>query len=214
MEGKMIQLDPHVFALVPRKGGYAILEQRVIAAFYKELHSHSVDLYEFRFIPNDGGDVELIMGGGFEAKYAHTKNATKFVREHQDELKQAITDFSEANHRIVYRNNKTILQTENDQPIALIAAPSDRGIIVGGWYNSQCDTDVSTQMLAYIMFCFAALNRTDIMLKEHAYHTLPYDTRYGKFDANVARETALTAIAKIAEEVPMFGKSGRDNRWN
>ena len=196
MEGKMIQLDPHVFALVPRKGGYAILEQRVIAAFYKELHSHSVDLYEFRFIPNDGGDVELIMGGGFEAKYAHTKNATKFVREHQDELKQAITDFSEANHRIVYRNN------------------SDRGIIVGGWYNSQCDTDVSTQMLAYIMFCFAALNRTDIMLKEHAYHTLPYDTRYGKFDANVARETALTAIAKIAEEVPMFGKSGRDNRWN
>ena len=200
MEGMVIKVDPHVFSLIPRKGGYAILEQEVIAAFYKQLHSHSVDLYEFRFLPNDGSDVETLMSGSFKARYAHTKDAKAFVQAHQEELHEAITRFSEANHRIVYRNNKTILQVDDTQPIALIAAPSDRGIIVGGWYNSQCDTDISKQMLAYIMFCFAGLNKKDIQLKEHAYHTLPYDTRYGKFDSNTAKETALIAIAEIDEK--------------
>ena len=156
MGGKIIKLDFSKLNLIPRQGGYMIVEQAIIAAFYTQLHSHSVDLYAFRLIPKDGSEVVKLMNGSLVAPYAHIKGkeaVDKYSEEHSPELLDAITQFSKNNYRATRRNNKTILQAEDGQNIALISAPCDKGIIVGGWHNSQGDTDVSKQMLAFVLYC-------------------------------------------------------------
>ena len=191
--GKIIKLERRG---LPRRGGYLVLETAVIAAYYKQLHSHSADLYAFRFL-GEGKAVSLMYGS---LQGANSKvNVSDVVEEHSPELLDTLVSFSIAEVTTAKRANKTILHVSSDEHIVTIAVACDRGAIVGGWYNSDADSDIGKQMLAYILYSFAALNGTgqtaDTILKERAYDTIPRDSRYGKFDVNIAQTTLIEELA-------------------
>lgn len=186
---------------IPRIGGYRILENFAIAEFYKEKNPHTTDGYIFRFI-NKGGYVmfEPLFFGMLEGEESElpAKAANEIASK---ELTECLCEFARTAPDCARDVKKCLIEKHpsGHKNVCLIACTSDRGTIIGGWYNSDGDTDLSMQMLAYCMSSFSMLNNVDGIqdkaLKRKAIDTIPDDIRFGKYPAKEAEKVFLTAMA-------------------
>lgn len=185
---------------IPRIGGYRILENFVIAEFYAEKNPHTTDGYIFRFISKRGHVMsEPLFFGMLEGEESElpAEAANEIASK---ELTECLCEFAKtAPDRARNAKKCLIKHPSGHEKICLIACTSDRGTIIGGWYNSDADTDLSMQMLAYCMSSFAMLNNVDGIqdkaLKRKAIDTIPDDTRFGKYPSSDAELIFLTAMA-------------------
>lgn len=179
---------------IPTIDGYIIIENHAVDSFFKKLRSHSTDLYTFRLYKTNGQVLPLMYGsvvGSNSQLTAKQANAT-----YGEWLRDQLSTFASNAPARLSKTNKTIIQTVDGATFT--ANRCQKGIIVGGWYNSNEDTDISLQMLAYILLNFAAINsvgaQPDIKLRHHAYDTIPTDSRFGKFDADEAKSVFLAEM--------------------
>ena len=111
-------------------------------------------------------------------------------------LRNQLSSFAATAPDLVNQTNKTVIHTHH--AATFMACKCSKGTIIGGWYNSNSDTDISLQMLAYIFLNFAALNSIgnfpDQVLRERAYDTIPTDSRFGKFEVDKAKSIFLAEI--------------------
>ncbi len=180
---------------VPPVAGYRIVENFVIAAYYATKNSHSTDVYDFVLVKHDGTNERLFHGmlQGEETEEGAIKNNPKAINETVGaSLTAALNDFAQSGIRkIASKTPKCITKRyKNERHIFLVACQCEEGTIIGGWYNSEADSDVALQMIAYCMYTFAAINITagkyDKKLHWYAYDKIPNDFRFGKFDATEA----------------------------
>jgi len=185
---------------IPRINGFRILENFAIAQFYAEKNPHTTDGYIFRFI-NKGGHVmsEPLFFGMLEGEESELP-ADLANEVAGRELQECLYEFAKTAPDRARNAKKCLVEhPSGHKNIHLIACTSDRGTIIGGWWNSDGDTDLSMQMLAYCMSSFAMLNNVDGIkdkaLKRKAIDTIPDDTRFGKYPAKEAEMVFLTAMA-------------------
>ena len=179
---------------IPTIEGYKIVENHVIDSFFKTLKSHSTDLYTFRLYRTDNQVVTLMYGsvvGSDSQLTAEQANA-----KHGKWLCDQLSTFAFTAPQKVSRTNKTVIQTVG--AATFTASRCQKGVIVGGWYNSNKDTDISLQMLAYVLLNFAALNcvgtQPDNSLRRHVYDTIPTDSRFGRFEVETAKSIFLAEM--------------------
>lgn len=186
---------------IPSRFGWKIVENFAIEAFCRTKHTHSTDLYDFRWVDNRNG-IHSLFYGMFEG--ANSNLAPEIAnQEPGDELHKAMHEFAKSAPTRAKHTNKCLI-TEASDNITLIAAACERGTIIGGWYNSQGDRDIALQMLAYCMYAFAALNyvfnpEDNKLLKERTVDTIPDDSRFGKYPSEKA-EAILVAAFYSREE--------------
>ena len=95
-----------------------------------------------------------------------------------------------------------IIDGSDDGKTALIAAPSDRGIYVAVWFTLSADIYLARQMLAFMLYCFAAMNCSECTgeIKDRklweTYFKVQNDLRLG-LDKTTARRV-LTEYYNIA----------------
>jgi hypothetical protein len=178
---------------IPEIEGYKIVENHIIDSFFKTLNSHSTDLYTVRLYSNQ--KVSTLMYGSVVGSNSQMTAAEANAR-HGKWLRNQMSSFAATAPDLVGQTNKTVIHTHH--AATFMACKCSKGTIVGGWYNSNADTDISLQMLAYIFLNFAALNGIgkvpDQILRERAYDTIPTDSRFGKFDAEKAKSVFLAEI--------------------
>ena len=167
---------------IPTLSGFKIVENHMIANYYAQLRSHSTDLYDFRLIKNDGS-IERLFYGMLEGEGSNIDPNTAKA-EAGRELAHTLELFAESAPENASRSYKTV--TAKTTNICLIATSCDNGTIIGGWYNSRHDNDISWQMLAFSLYAFSALNSTDRVLSEKALDSIPNDTRFGKYSSTLA----------------------------
>ena len=183
---------------IPSINGFRILENFVIEKFYQQKHSHSTDLYTFRLVSKNGRmEPEPLFFGMLEGEDSNlSPDIANTIA--GKELHNELTKFAKSAPSRARGTNKCLIEHPTEY-ISLIACTSDRGTIIGGWYNSNADQDVGMQMLAYCMASFAMLNnvdgKKDTSLKKKAIDTIPDDSRFGKYSANFAEAVFLSAIA-------------------
>ncbi len=185
---------------IPRINGYRILENFAIAEFYKEKNPHTTDGYIFRFINKSGHVISELFFGMLEGEESElpAKAANEIAGR---ELHECLCEFARTAPDCARDVKKCLIKQHpsGHKNVCLIACTSDRGTIIGGWYNSDGDTDLSMQMLAYCMSSFSMLNNVDGIqdktLKRKAIDTIPDDTRFGKYPAKEAEKVFLTAMA-------------------
>lgn len=181
---------------IPSICEYAILENFVVESFYVRKHAHSTDLYDFRLV-DEKGRVKSLFYGMLEGD---NSNLSPDVANDTagEELHERLNAFAKSAPARARCTNKCLVEQAADN-ISLIACTCERGTIIGGWYNSCADRDISLQMLAYCMYSFAALNSVsgakDKVLKEKAVDTIPDDSRFGKYPSNEAEAILIYAIA-------------------
>jgi hypothetical protein len=172
---------------IPTIDGYTIIENHVVDSFFKTLKSHSTDLYVFRLYKTNGQVSTLMYGsvvGSDSQLTAERANAT-----YGKWLRNQLSIFASTAPQKVGKTNKTVIQTVDGATFT--ANRCRKGVIVGCWYNSNRDTDISLQMLAYILLNFAAINsvgaQPDNDLRHQTYDTIPNDSCFGKFDVDKAK---------------------------
>ena len=187
---------------IPSKFGWKIVENFVIEAFYQTKHSHTTDLYDFRWVSRNG-KVHSLFYGMFEG--TNSNLAPEIAdQEPGDELHAELLKFAKSAPTRAKHTNKCLITDVSDR-IVLIAASCERGTIIGGWYNSQGDKDIALQMLAYCMYAFAALNYVgepkDRVLKEKTVDTIPDDSRFGKYPSEKAEAIIIAAFYSREERM-------------
>ena len=176
---------------IPQIAGYRIVENFVIAAKFKTMNAHSADVYDFLLLRPDGTNERLFYGivqGEEEVRSdPGPVSATAGA-----ELTRALNWLAQSGIRKIARKtpNCIVKHYGKDEHIHLIACRCDQGTIIGGWHSGNGNRDIARQMLAYCMFTFAAINnvagKKDIALLWNAHDTIPYDSRFGKFNAEEA----------------------------
>ncbi|MCR5572583.1 MAG: hypothetical protein K6F57_02310 [Candidatus Saccharibacteria bacterium] len=178
-----------------------------------EKNPHTTDGYTFRFI-DKGGHVmsEPLFFGMLEGEESELP-AEAINESVSREIHECLCEFAKtAPNRARSAKKCLIERPSGHENICLIACTSDRGTIIGGWYNSDGDTDLSMQMLAYCMSSFCMLNNVDGIqdkaLKRKAIDTIPDDTRFGKYPAKEAEKVFLRAMAERPKR--MLERAKRD----
>ena len=184
---------------IPEIGGYKIIENHVIDSYFETLKSHSTDLYTFRLYTAER--IHTLMYGlvvGSNSPLSADQANSEYGKWLRDEL----STFATSAPTRANSTHKTVIQTvEFNQAIGsatFMASKCQKGTIIGGWFNSNSDTDIALQMLAYIFLNFAALNSIgkspDQVLRQCAYDTIPTDSRFGKFEVDTAKSIFLAEI--------------------
>lgn len=178
---------------IPEIEGYRIVENHTIDSFFKTLNSHSTDLYTVRLYTRE--KVTTLMYGSVVGSNSQM-TASEANARYGKWLRGQLSTFASTAPELVSQTNKTVIHTHH--AATFMACKCSKGTIVGGWYNSNADTDISLQMLAYIFLNFAALNSIgncpDQILRERAYDTIPTDSRFGKFEVERAKSIFLAEI--------------------
>ncbi len=178
---------------IPEIEGYKIVENHTIDSFFKTLKSHSTDLYTVRLYTNKSVTT-LMYGSVVGSNSPLTADQANVM--HGKWLRNQLSAFASTAPDLANQTNKTVIHTHH--AATFMACKCSKGTIVGGWYNSNADTDISLQMLAYIFLNFAALNSIgkfpDQILRERAYDTIPTDSRFGKFEVDKAQSIFLAEI--------------------
>ena len=203
MAGKVINLDI-LRRGAPRRGGYLVLNQRTIATFYATLHPHSKELYLFRLLDDEKRRPISLMDGNLPIIKKEDETAKEeqdaFIEENSQKLLDAVRLFTAKVAPLAKKSDKLILATADDGHIVMAAVACDRGVIIGGWYNSVADIDIGKLMLAFGFYGLAAINATgrdaDKKLKEHAYDTIPRDSSFPKFSVSAAQNVLLGETAE------------------
>lgn len=174
--------------------GYLIVENFIIDKFFVKLRSHTTDLYDFRLVRDKKSTV--LFYGSLESENSNVSAAEADKTAGWD-LKRALRDFAQTAADEASRTNKCVVKKVGD--IQLIACSCANGdTVIGGWYNSRNDSDISLQMLAYCMYAFAVLNTVygpkDKVLKEKAIDSIPNDSRFAKYSSHVGEATLIAAI--------------------
>lgn len=128
----------------------------------------------------------------------HNDECKQFTQVHQSRLLESIASFTKANFSSVL-NGKTIFVDGTGEDIAIIAAPCNQGVYIAAWLNELSDIFLARQMLAFALYCFAAMNSVypsgDIKdEKLHlVYQKVPNDLRLG-----LDKETATQVLTEYS----------------
>jgi len=177
---------------IPEIAGYRIVENFLIDKFFSTLNSHSTDLYLVRLYR---GQSPCTLMYGSCVGNSSKLSAKEANQKYGAELTYGVGAFAAiADQKVT--SNRVYIQTTGR--VTIMASRCDKGFIIAGWHNSNADSDISKQMLAYVMMNFAALNafgaHPDKELRMHTYDTIPTDSRLGTFDSKEAKQIFLAEL--------------------
>ena len=149
---------------------------------------------------NEDGSMKpaATMSGGL----CHNNSKREFAEKHQPIMLAKLASFAKKCCLQSDSDSAIIIDGSDDRKTALIAAPSDRGMYVAVWFTESADIYLARQMLAFMLYCFAAMNCSECTgeIKDRklweTYSKVQNDLRLG-LDKTTARRV-LTEYYNIA----------------